>query len=143
MSPDALAHWEKFRPRDLLVREFDSWLVVVRSKQVTLGDVVFLLKRATPSLAQVTPAEAAELPRVAAWFEKTTQELFGAERFNYLAAMMKDPYVHLHVFPRYGFSQKRYRLSWADESWPKAIELRDVDTPEPVLLALRDELRGT
>jgi diadenosine tetraphosphate (Ap4A) HIT family hydrolase len=138
-----LDHWAKFRPSDLTCSEFDHWLVVVRQKQVTLGDCVFLLKRPVESLGMVSAAELSEFSNVAGWFERATRGLYGAERFNYLAAMMKDPYVHFHAFPRYSISSKRYGQEWRDEAWPRAIELHDVSTSSEVLLAIRADLSST
>ena len=135
-----LEHWKKFRPSDLTVREFEHWLVVVRAKQVTLGSTVFLLKRPVEALGGLEATEAAELPSVAGWFEERVRNLYTAERFNYVAAMMKDPYVHFHAFPRYGSQRERYGMGWSDDAWPKVIEFRDVDTPDNVLFAIRDDL---
>lgn len=138
----ALEHWAKFRPSELACREFSSWLVVVRQKQVTLGDCVFLVKRAVSSISEMEPNELAELAEVTAWFEATTKATFGAERFNYVAAMMKDPYVHFHAFPRYSTSTHRYGIEWRDEAWPKVIEFSDVATPDNVLKAIREDLES-
>ncbi|MFD4636576.1 HIT family protein [Lentzea sp. NPDC058436] len=130
----ALEHWKKFRPAELTVREFDHWLVVVRGKQVTLGSVVFLPKRAIPALGEMSHDESAEMPTVARWFERVTKELYGAERFNYVAAMMKDPFVHFHAFPRYSSARSAHDIEWRDEAWPRVIEFKDVDTSDEVLL---------
>ena len=37
--------WGKFNATGMKVYENDEWLVAVRHKQITLGSVVFLLKR--------------------------------------------------------------------------------------------------
>src|ERR1019366_2743161 len=81
-----IVHWSKFRPQDLLVKEFVHWLLVVRIKQVTLGSAVMLLKRPVESMAEVSSDEFSELPRVCAFFEDRARSLWGAERFNYVAA---------------------------------------------------------
>jgi diadenosine tetraphosphate (Ap4A) HIT family hydrolase len=138
----ALEHWAKFRPSELTCREFSSWLVVVRQKQVTLGDCVFLVKRAVSSISEMTPGELAELAEVTGWFETVAKATYGAERFNYVAAMMKDPYVHFHAFPRYSGPIQRYDIEWRDEAWPKVIEFTDVTTPDNVLKAIREDLES-
>jgi diadenosine tetraphosphate (Ap4A) HIT family hydrolase len=139
----SLEHWEKFRPSDLGCREFRNWLVVVRQKQVTLGDCVFLVKRPVSSLAEMKADELSELADVAAWFETATKKLFAAERFNYIAAMMKDPYVHFHAFPRYSTPIVRYGIEWRDGAWPKVVEFLDVSTPDRVLSAIKIDFRST
>ena len=45
-----LEFMKKFRPNELCVREFKYWIVCVRQKQPTLGDVVILLKRETENV---------------------------------------------------------------------------------------------
>jgi diadenosine tetraphosphate (Ap4A) HIT family hydrolase len=137
-----LDHWKKFRPTELIVQDFEYWLVVVREKQITLGACVFLLKRPVASLGELDAAELAELSSVAAWFEHASRVTYGADKFNYLAAMMKDPYVHFHAFPRYGSEVSRYGVEWVDAAWPRAIELKDVSTSEEVLRSVQSELRS-
>ncbi|MEE1766334.1 hypothetical protein [Streptomyces sp. SP18BB07] len=142
MATESLDHWKKFRPEELTVRDFENWLIVVRGKQVTLGSAVILLRRPVASLGAMSATEAAELPNVCRWFEEQATVLYTAERFNYVAAMMKDPYVHFHVFPRYSSVQQKYGVEWVDAAWPKAVEMIDVSTSEPVLAQIASDLRG-
>ncbi len=133
--------FDKFQPERLTVKEFDHWLVTVRTKQVTLGAVVLLLKRIEPSLSGLSPSEASELPQVAKWFEDSASRLFGAEKFNYIAAMMKDPVVHFHALPRYSQEKTFGGKSWTDKFWPKVATLEDVATTDEELDALVDAYR--
>ncbi|WNM35369.1 hypothetical protein RKE30_35910 [Streptomyces sp. Li-HN-5-11] len=141
MATGSLDHWKKFRPEELTVQDFDNWLIVVRGKQVTLGSAVLLLRRPVASLGDMSVAEATELPTVCRWFEERAAAVYKAERFNYIAAMMKDPYVHFHAFPRYSTAQHRYGVEWVDTTWPKAVEMMDVSTPESVLANIASDLR--
>jgi diadenosine tetraphosphate (Ap4A) HIT family hydrolase len=134
--------YDKFQPERLTVKEFDHWLVTVRTRQVTLGAVVFLLKRTEPSLAGLEPSEASELPQVAKWFEDAASRLFGAEKFNYIAAMMKDPLVHFHALPRYSQEKMFGGRGWTDKFWPKVATLEDVLTTDEELDALVEAYRG-
>jgi diadenosine tetraphosphate (Ap4A) HIT family hydrolase len=97
---------------------------VLRGKQPTLGACVILLKRATPSLAGISKEEMSELPEVINWFEKKASRLWGAEKFNYMALMMKDPYVHFHAFPRYSAPITFNDQEICDSSWPRSVDLR-------------------
>lgn len=137
-----LGHLVKFRPNDLLVKEFENWVVCVRAKQVTLGSCVILLKREEPSLGRLTASEAYGLVEAAKWFESITRATFSAEKFNYIAAMMKDPFVHFHAFPRYAGAREAVGEVWQDEYWPKAVTLADVQTSEAVLSALVAKLQN-
>lgn len=132
----------KFQPDRLTINEFDHWLVTVRVKQVTLGDAVLLLKRDEPSLAGLRDKEAKELPRVVKWYENAAAELFKAERFNYIAAMMKDLFVHFHALPRYSGERTFAGRAWKDTAWPKAATLDDVTTADAELDALVKAFRG-
>jgi diadenosine tetraphosphate (Ap4A) HIT family hydrolase len=133
--------WERFRIRERLVKEFDYWLVVVRPSQITLGACLFLLKRDARSLGELSADESNELVQVVNWFETKAAAVFGAEKFNYVVAMMKDPTTHFHAFPRYSTEQVRYAITWRDESWPKVIEFRGPETSEDILSAIRDDLK--
>jgi diadenosine tetraphosphate (Ap4A) HIT family hydrolase len=128
--------FDKFQPDRLTVKEFEHWLVTVRTKQVTLGAVVILLKRTEPSLSGLSSSEASELPQVAKWFEESATRLFSAEKFNYIAAMMKDPIVHFHALPRYSRERVFGGKSWTDRFWPKVATLEDIATPDEELDAL-------
>lgn len=131
-------HLEKFRPDELLVYKKGNWLVTVRTKQVTFGSMVVLPERLASSFADITADEAADLIQIFALLEDLSTTTLGAEKINIVAAMMKDPFVHFHFFPRYSQPKNALEHKWIDEDWPRAITLRDVDTPPEVLIALRD-----
>lgn len=132
---------KKFKPDKNIIKEFDYWVVLLREKQVTLGAAVIILKREIQSLSQMTSEEATEFPKVVEWYEKLNSNLFGAEKFNYVVAMMKDNFVHYHAFPRYSNVFTRHNVEWKDASWPKVIEFLDVKLEEQVLEAIRKEMR--
>ena len=134
-------HWKKFEPDRRLVKEFDNWLVVQRARQVTLGSCVLLLKRPVSGLGEAEPSELAELASVAAWFEIRTRALYEAERFNYVAAMMKDPYLHFHAFPRYSAARQAYGHTWEDAAWPKVASFEQVSVEADVTDQMVADLR--
>jgi diadenosine tetraphosphate (Ap4A) HIT family hydrolase len=133
--------WERFNVQQNLVKEFDYWLVSLRPSQITLGSCLFLLKRPIPTIAELKPEEAAELPIITRWFEERAVKVFGAEKFNYVAAMMKDPYVHYHAIPRYSADREFQSATWRDASWPNVIEFRKQETSNEMLVAIRDALK--
>lgn len=110
-----LEFMKKFRPNELCVKEFKYWIVCVRGKQVTLGDVVILLKRETENVSGMLPEEGAEFPEVIKWYESLCREKFGAIKFNYIIMMMKDPFVHYHAFPRYDRNINMFGKEWEDK----------------------------
>ena len=132
----------KFNPEKNCVKEFKYWLVCLREKQVTLGDVVILLKREISSLAEMTAEESGEFAQVVEWYENKCKTLFGATKFNYFVAMMKDNFVHYHAFPRYKQNFIWQGIEWVDQDWPRLVQFRDaVISPEQlsqIIKALRD-----
>lgn len=116
-----LEFMSKFKPETRCIKEFKYWIVCIRGKQATLGDVVILLKRETPSVSGMLPEEAAEFPSVVKWYEELCTNKFGAVRFNYIIMMMKDYFVHYHVFPRYDKKVNLFGKEWEDVDWPRAI----------------------
>ena len=113
--------YDKFKPEELTVKEFEHWVVLLREKQQTLGDVVILLKAEKSSISMATEAEFAEFPFVVKWYEEKCKMLFGAEKFNYNCAMMKDNYVHFHAFARYSDKKLFAGIEWTDVDWPRSI----------------------
>ena len=123
----------KFKPNENKIKEFENWIVVIREKQVTLGASVIILKRQTDSLSDLTGEEMAEFPIILKWYEETCKRCFGAEKFNYIVAMMKDNFVHYHAFPRYSKSFEKYGEVWQDIDWPKVVNFRNIEIERVVL----------
>ena len=136
-----MTFYDKFKPAELTIKDFNHWIVLLRQKQITLGDAVIVLKREVPSIGDATAEELAEFPTVIKWYEDKCKSLFAAEKFNYFAAMMKDNFVHFHSLPRYSTDIVRYGINWKDEFWPKPISLIDVSTEETVLQQLLKEMQ--
>lgn len=139
MSYDHLA---KFRLDELKVAETTHWIVAVRGKQITLGSCVILPKRAIPSLPDADPAEMSDLAVAAKWFEDATRREFEAEKFNYVAAMMKDPFLHFHAFPRYSGVRSAFGEEWIDREWPKVVSFDAVASDKDYLSEIRVTLAG-
>jgi diadenosine tetraphosphate (Ap4A) HIT family hydrolase len=131
----------KFKPQDLCLKEFKYWVVVLRQKQLTLGAAVFLLKREIQSIGMATEDEFAELPKATAWYEEKCKELFSPDKFNYIAAMMKDNFVHYHAMPRYAESRHYAGQTWVDPCYPKPITLSDCETSIETLRALLVDMK--
>lgn len=131
----------KFNPDKNCVKEFEFWIVCIREKQVTLGDAIILLKREVPSIAEMTKEESAEFAEVISWYEEKCKASFGAIKFNYIVAMMKDNFVHYHAFPRYKESIEKYGEQWSDQDWPRLVQFRDVSLPREILDLIANTLR--
>lgn len=132
---------EAFNPDANLVKEFQYWLILLREGQNTLGDCIFVLKRECESFGEMLPEESAELSSAMNWFEKKCKEQFGAEKFNYIAAMMRDNFVHFHAFPRYSKELVKYGTTWKDERWPRVIQFGPTSVDRTVLDRILIDLR--
>lgn len=110
-----LAFMKKFRPKELKIKEFQYWMVCLRQKQVTLGDVVILLKREVSNVSDMVPEESVEFLEVIKWYEELCRKRLGAMKFNYIIMMMKDHFVHYHAFPRYDRNVTLFGTNWEDK----------------------------
>lgn len=128
-----MTFYDKFKPEEYTIKDFANWVVVIRPKQITLGDAVIILKHQVPSIGEAASEDLAELPTVVAWYEERCKTLFGAEKFNYIAAMMKDNFVHFHAIPRYSEAKDFAGITWVDEFWPKPVSLVDTKTEKQTL----------
>lgn len=137
-----MTFYDKFNPNEYTLKDFKKWIVVVRPKQITLGDAVIILKNQVPSIGDASGEDLAELPIVIAWYEERCKTLFGAEKFNYIAAMMKDNFVHFHAIPRYSGEKEFAGIKWIDEFWPKPVTLVDKKTEKETLDAILDVFQG-
>ena len=134
--------YDKFNPTELTIKEFKHWIVVLRPKQQTLGDAVIILKEEHSSVGEVSAEAFAEFPEVASWYENKCIELFGAEKFNYNCAMMKDNFVHFHAFARYSSPRSFAGMEWEDTDWPRPIsKALPIDYSDDVKATLLDAFR--
>ena len=130
-----------FNPEKNLIKEFDHWVILVREGQVTLGDCLVILKREIQSFGEMTRSESAELGEVLQWYEKRCRDLYGALKFNYITAMMRDNFVHFHAFPRYSTVVNRYGIDWVDEKWPRVIQFGPSQCDSAVCLEIAADMK--
>lgn len=141
MNLSELSFMNKFDPANNAVKEFKHWIVTLREKQVTLGACIFTLKRNAANMSDVNEDEATELMSVFSWYEARMRTLFGAEKFNYVVAMMKDNFVHYHAFPRYSAPVDKYGIQWIDHDWPKVVAFKNVTIDREILNQIISEIR--
>jgi diadenosine tetraphosphate (Ap4A) HIT family hydrolase len=134
----------KFRIDELLIHRSDFWSWSVRPVPCTLGAGILSLNRFATSFADMTAAEATDLGEIVRYLDHRLHEAFAPDKMNYLMLMMVDRHLHFHVIPRYSGTPQFGGLDWRDSAWPKPPALGDHDdrTTSPVLLEIRDRLRG-
>jgi len=126
---------------NLIIKSFEYWSIAIRTNQVNVGSCIIVLNRECATLPEVTPEEMAEYPIVCKWFEEKCKKLYGAEKFNYLALMMVDEYVHFHAIPRYSKPIEEYGIIWEDRGWPKFPDMKGTETTEEQLLQIKMDFK--
>lgn len=138
-----LEFMNKFKPDTRCIKEFNYWIVCIRGKQATLGDVVILLKREIKSVGEMLPEEGAEFPKVIKWYEDCCTKKFGAVKFNYIIMMLKDFFVHYHAFPRYDKDVNLFDMKWEDIDWPGSINFKGgTKIEEEKLLEIKEYMKN-
>ncbi len=125
---------------DTVLKEYEYWTVLLRPDQVTLGTVVIANKSNATNLGEVPESQWSEFSKVSREVELALINTFGAEKFNYLALMMKDPNVHFHVVPRYSKSVTFEETMFEDKDWPLKTELNPIEVQKDVFEALKVKL---
>lgn len=119
---------EKFGWPATLVREFDHWVVLLRTAQVTLGSLVLAAKSDATAFGDLPAAAFAELKDATAQIEEALSRFVAFEKINYLMLMMVDPHVHFHVIPRYEGTRRFGLVDFPDHGWPKPPALAEAVT---------------
>lgn len=120
----------KFKYPENLVKKYDRWLLLLRSKQVTLGSMILICSEEARSFSAISSEAFAELPTVIRDIETNLKGSFDYEKINYLMLMMVDPEVHMHVIPRYSCDVEFGGKKFADSGWPGVPDLsvgNDID----------------
>ena len=114
-----------------VLREGDSWRVVLNKNQNLLGKTMLVLRREASDVLDVTLEEwdafTDELRRV----RRAVDELFHPDRWNHAFLMNADPQVHCHVVPRYASPRVWAGLTFTDPHFGESFGTeRHVLSPE-------------
>lgn len=125
---------------ELVLKNFKYWVIILKEGGTTLGHSVVILKTNKATFSDVTEEEMAEFPIVCKWFEDRTKTVFGAEKWNYCAMMMKEEFVHFQAVPRYSKIINLYNTEWKDVDWPKRPNFSKLEISEDILIKIKDDL---
>lgn len=112
------------------IAETESWAVMLRPDQPTLGAVVLACKEPVGSFGEVSAAGHADLGRAVKGVEAMLSAAIDYDKINYLMLMMVDPDVHFHVLPRYKTPRALGKLEIVDAGWPGPPALGAFVTPD-------------
>ena len=125
---------------ELILKDFKYWIVILKEGGTTLGHSVFILKSNKASFSEIYPEEIAEFPIVCKWFEDKTKNLFGAEKWNYCAMMMRENFVHFQAVPRYSNKVNKYGIDWEDIDYPNRPNFGKLEIDKETLYKIREDL---
>lgn len=114
---------QKFGYPASMIKEYKSWQLLCRPKQVTLGSLILISKEPVTAFSHLSSASFIELGGIIKEVEHVLKELFNYEKINYLMLMMVDPEVHFHIFPRYSSTKSFSGRNFIDKGWPLAPDL--------------------
>ena len=117
---------KKFGYPDLLLKEYDYWVILLRPDQVTLSSLIIACKEDKESFSDISISAHNQLKIVIHNTENVLKSVFQCNKINYLALMMVDKHVHFHVIPRYSRQIEFNKQSYQDRNWPKAPILSDL-----------------
>lgn len=131
----------RFSDPNLVIKQGKYWTIAFRWGTTTLGNCVIICNRECPTFGELTTKEMAEFPEMCRWYENKIKSLYGAVKFNYLAMMMKEEFVHFHIIPRYDHEINKYGRVWIDEEWPKGTKMPKIEVPDEVLQQVLEDLK--
>ena len=116
--------------------------MALRPQQVTLGALILIPVEPISDFDQVTPTEASTLFEVVARCQVLLRHTFRADKFNLIAAMMKDNFVHFHLIPRYANPRNLKGTTWTDGDWPTLVTFRKDGQTEEARASVLEGLRA-
>ena len=130
----------KFKYDKNLIKDYENWSILFRYQQFTIGSLIIISKSGEVNLGALSAKEWADFAEVARDAESLLVNAFGAEKFNYLALMMKDPEVHFHVVPRYSKPVVFQNKEYVDPDWPLATEKVVMELDEQTLGSIKAKI---
>ncbi|MDX2480324.1 MAG: HIT family protein, partial [Desulfuromusa sp.] len=84
------ATMEKFGYPETLIKEYQSWVVLLRPQQVTLGALILICKDEVDAFSKISLEAFSELKEVTEAIEQHLKDCFSYDKINYLMLMMVD-----------------------------------------------------
>lgn len=109
----------RFSKPELMIKQGKYWSIVFRESTTTLGNCILICNRECPTFGDLKPEEMDEFPAMCSWYENKIKSLYGAVKFNYIAMMMIEEFVHFHIIPCYNEPKEKYGITWVDQDWLK------------------------
>ena len=118
---------KKFGDPHTRIKVYDTWVLLLRPQQVTLGAMVLVSSEKATAFSELSREAFAELQSITREIETGLRRAFAYDKINYLMLMMVDPDVHFHVIPRYADSKVMADCTFHDYGWPGPPALSQVN----------------
>ncbi len=119
------ATFKKFRISELTIKEYDSWILLIRASQVTLGSLILINKNGAIEFGSVPAHELFEMGRIINELETKLKSAFNYDKINSQMLRMVDPEVHFHIMPRYAEPKIFNGKEFLDQNWPGPFSLKN------------------
>ena len=119
-----------FNIKDLLIKEYQNWYLLLRKDQVTIGSLVLIEKNLHNKLSDIPDRSFVEFGEIVREIEGALKKIFRYEKINYLMLMMKDNEVHYHIIPRYSEDRRFDSVIFTDMGWPNLPDLKNYNLIE-------------
>ncbi len=116
---------KKFGYPETVIKDYNSWMVLFRDGQITIGSLLLVCKENAKSFSDLSRESFLEMQKVMEDIELFLKGMLKADKINYLALMMVDKHVHFHVIPRYSKPMFINGVSYNDKDWPMPPVLSD------------------
>ena len=116
---------KKFGYPETVIKDYNSWIVLFRNSQITIGSLLLVCKENAKSFSDLSRESFLEMQEVMEDIELFLKGTLKADKINYLALMMIDKHVHFHVIPRYSKSTIINGITYNDKDWPMPPILSD------------------
>lgn len=133
--------WEVFDEKNLLIKEYNHWKLLVRKPHIKLGSCVAITKQHHERFSNLSAEEMQEFNAVVKDIERALHASFSYDKINYLMLMMKDKHTHFHILPRYQEPRTFASVEWNDDFFPDPLVQQREPVPQDILEQVRDELR--
>jgi len=126
---------------ETVIEEQDFWIMAVNRNQDLLGKTMVVLRRDCTEVVDIDLDEWTALRSEVRRLVPALKSLFQPDQLNFAFLMNLDPYVHLHVVPRYAGPRRWRGEDFVDLHWGDLFghEQRVLNTP--ALAALAAEIR--
>ncbi|MCZ6530457.1 MAG: HIT family protein [Chloroflexi bacterium] len=118
---------KKFGYPESRVKEFETWVVLLRPQQITLGALVLACAEPATAFSGLSSKAFTELHEIIGCIERGLARAFAYDKINYLMLMMVDLDVHFHVVPRYAQNRSFAGREFRDSGWPGPPDFTQVN----------------